>query len=117
METYLKELEEMQNELKLLSSQKELSELRDNLHKLNSIKARVNELIPKIQYLYNSQIGDVCSKYSDKSATVLKLMIESELKNEIRLSKMAERVSSSCNFIAKDLITIISSIKYEMQNQ
>lgn len=116
MEEYLKELDSISKKLITLTELKEVSDLRDSLLTLSSYKARVNDMIPNLQYLYDTKLGEVYNQNCDKTATQLRYIVEYEMRNESRLLKIAERINSTIDLQSKNVITVVSSLKYEMAN-
>ena len=79
-------------------------------------------MLPEIQYLYDSNLQKVtetiAKTYEDKlkgNSSLIKNLIQGLMKGEQRLINIFERNNSTIEHISKNLITIISSIKAEMQ--
>lgn len=121
-EKILNELRDIARKLCSLSKEKDLNTYRETLLQLNSLKARLNYMLPEIQYLYDSNLQKVtetiAKTYEDKlkgNSSLIKNLIQGLMKGEQRLINIFERNNSTIEHISKNLITIISSIKAEMQ--
>jgi len=119
----LSELRGIANAISVLSQIKTLDNYRDTLLSLNSMKARVNELKPDIQFFYDEQLAieteNIMKEYKDNikgNASYIKAIIAGKMKSEQRVLNFADRINSSIDLISKNMITIISSLKAEMNN-
>lgn len=113
IEKHLAELKKISSEIIPLTEVSEFTALQSSLMQLSTLKARVNDLIPEIQWLLDDALAQASEKYKDLSATVYKDKIKGELKDYNRVMKFADRIGSTINRASENFRTVVSSMKHE----
>ena len=114
-ETILKELREISEKVKALNYTDAMpGTLQTNLLELSSYKARVNDIKPELQYLYDTKLGEVSENPKKLSATLYKDWKDSQMRNERRLLEYCDRISSTIERCSENVRSVLSSVKAEM---
>jgi len=97
--------------------------LMDKLAETAVIKARVNAILPEVQYLYDSELAAVTEKIINKfednlqgNSAYIKNYIQGEMKEYKRAMNYCDRISSTIERQSENYRSILSALKQEFAN-
>lgn len=93
------------------------STIQANLLELSSYKARVNDIKPEVQYLYDTKLGDVSTNPKKLQMTTYKEWRDYEMRNERRVLEYCDRINSTIERCSENFRSVLSSIKHELLQQ
>lgn len=115
MEHYLTELKEISNSIMQMNFTDALpGNIQDNLLELSSYKARVNDIKPEIQYLYDTKLGNISANPDKLPATFYKDWKENQMRDERRVLEYCDRINSTIERCSENFRSVLSSIKHEL---
>jgi hypothetical protein len=121
---YQDELKNIANSLNGLNySEDSPSTLRQALLDLAGYKARVNNIMPELQYKYDFKLSEITEKILDKfennvkgNSSYIKNYIESEMAVEKMTINIAERINSTIERMSENIRSVLSSITKELMS-
>lgn len=120
MINHLPELKEISEHLTEVTF-KDKEHIENRLMSLAVYKARVNDITPEAQYLYNEKLSDVTGAVPSKfpktagNSSLIKSYIESEMRDYSRVLAYCDRINSTVNRQSENLRSVLSSMKEEMR--
>lgn len=118
---YLDELRGISEKLKEVCH-KDKASIENRLTGLAVYKARVNDITPEAQHLFNENLADVSEKITERfpkatgNSSLMKNFTQAEMRDYKRVMDYCERINSTIERQSENLRSVLSSIKAELQN-